>query len=226
MTEELPAEPPAAPPAVRADQDPGQEADGQPSPRSPLPEDTKNALIEGEAGELDEGEELDEETMQLLQEMREQEAEMEAILHQHHSDAADLLRIRDAMATELQQLKEESWRLEAVQDLELMRGRLEGMLELPDAPESASAEAPESGATVAVAAGGEPAAAGQGDMEAMLQWEEDALDQELLSLRAQLKDIKLQAAEMDNRRQALMEELNSIEVPEQWNKELAAAAEE
>lgn len=29
MTEELPAEPPAAPPAVRADQDPGQEADGQ-----------------------------------------------------------------------------------------------------------------------------------------------------------------------------------------------------
>lgn len=31
---------------------------------------------------------------------------------------------------------------------------------------------------------------------------------------------------MDNRRQALMEELNSIEVPEQWNKELAAAAEE
>eukprot|EP00873_Tetraselmis_striata_P043124 jgi/Tetstr1/463388/TSEL_008310.t1 len=208
MTEELPAEPPAAPPAVRADQDPGQEADGQPSPRSPLPEDTKNALIEGEAGELDEGEELDEETMQLLQEMREQEAEMEAILHQHHSDAADLLRIRDAMATELQQLKEESWRLEAVQDLELMRGRLEGMLELPDAPESASAEAPEA------------------DMEAMLQWEEDALDQELLSLRAQLKDIKLQAAEMDNRRQALMEELNSIEVPEQWNKELAAAAEE
>lgn len=26
---------------------------------------------------------------------------MEAILHQHHSDAADLLRIRDAMATEV-----------------------------------------------------------------------------------------------------------------------------
>lgn len=104
-----------------------------------------------------------------------------------------------------------------MQDLELMRGRLEGMLELPDAreprhayaclcldhlhvhpcpypdfcvafaAESASAEAPESGATVAVAAGGEPAAAGQADMEAMIQWEEDALDQELLSLRAQLK---------------------------------------
>uniref|UniRef100_A0A7S1X0A2 Uncharacterized protein n=1 Tax=Tetraselmis chuii TaxID=63592 RepID=A0A7S1X0A2_9CHLO len=206
------------PPTPQDEQTDVREED-QPSPKSTLPEErvhTERSAAESQEATAEEEAELDEESMQLLQDMKAQEAELEAILSRHSDDAADLLRIRDAMARELEELKEEAWRLEAVQDLELMRGRLEGMLHAGDAEDSSGAEQPSAEANAELEAPAAKESVGA-SMQTLLQMEEDVLDEELAALRMQLQDIKMQAADMDNRRKALVEELSAIEMPEKWD---------
>eukprot|EP00192_Tetraselmis_astigmatica_P019244 CAMPEP_0117674082 /NCGR_PEP_ID=MMETSP0804-20121206/14836_1 /TAXON_ID=1074897 /ORGANISM="Tetraselmis astigmatica, Strain CCMP880" /LENGTH=228 /DNA_ID=CAMNT_0005482903 /DNA_START=63 /DNA_END=749 /DNA_ORIENTATION=- len=181
----------------------------QASPKSPLP-DTTIATAEhvSEEEEL----ELDEETLELLRDMQQQEDELEAILARHSEDAEELTRIRDAMASELALLKQEAWKLQAMQDLESMRGQLDALLEGPTETAEDAAERAQSQADVKEQVG------------ALLEMEEAALDTELDELRAQLADIKLQASEMDERRATLVEELANVQFPERWDAEEMAGA--
>jgi len=143
-------------------------------------------------------------TQNLLVEMQQQEEELEAILAKQRGDELELGRIRDAMSAELAELKKEAWRMEALRDLEDMKGKLDKMLGCDEGGEEAAGE-PAEGASLAAA-------------EEVLE-EEAAVDSEIESLRQQLKDIKLQAQGMEARRRELMREIEEVEagMPERWD---------
>uniref|UniRef100_A0A061QSV9 Uncharacterized protein n=1 Tax=Tetraselmis sp. GSL018 TaxID=582737 RepID=A0A061QSV9_9CHLO len=136
--------------------------------------------------------------------MQQQEEELEAILAKQRGDELELGRIRDAMSAELAELKKEAWRMEALRDLEDMKGKLDKMLGCDEGGEEAAGE-PAEGASLAAA-------------EEVLE-EEAAVDSEIESLRQQLKDIKLQAQGMEARRRELMREIEEVEagMPERWD---------
>jgi len=212
-------------------------ADREWSLNSPFAVD--GAEINNEEGLTEEEKaQLDQETLELLEDMTKQEAELEAILSRHKEDAEELTGIRDAMVKELEMLKQEAWKLEAMHELKDMTAQLDDILER-GTPASSGNKASEAAAPPEAA----PAEAAKGttveeetreqmsrqevneQVSAMLDAEEAILDEELDVLRAQLSDIKLQAAEMDKRRDALMKELAEFEMPDRWDADEAVAAE-
>lgn len=84
---------------------------------------TENEVVD--AGEHEAGdEELDEESTKLLAELEESQAEVQRMLENQRQQASELGGMKDHLASELQQLQDEAWKLQVFAELEMLKRQL------------------------------------------------------------------------------------------------------
>ncbi|PNW74621.1 hypothetical protein CHLRE_12g489950v5 [Chlamydomonas reinhardtii] len=84
------------------------------------------APAEEAAGEVQEEqeEELDEEATALLQELEDSQAEVQRMLADQRAQATELGGMKDSLASELQQLQDDAWKLQVFAELEMLKRQL------------------------------------------------------------------------------------------------------
>ncbi|GAX80395.1 hypothetical protein CEUSTIGMA_g7834.t1 [Chlamydomonas eustigma] len=174
-------------------------------------------------------EQLDAEARAMLADLDSSQAEVQRMLADQKLHNVELGGLRDNLANELRELKEEAWKLELYGELEVLKHQLASLQELESDMDAAEAilDATEPGASPSraivapsTASATETASAVSAALEEVDDSEEfnmDAitemqskLDEELAEMFAQLKAIKEEAATASARKQVLEAELRDL----------------
>lgn len=152
---------------------------------------------------------LDEEATELLAELAKSQQEVQQLIRQQQEQSHELGGMRDRIASELEGLQEDSWRLQVYAELEALKDQLQVLSSLQaavdDVEAGAEPETEESSSLQAPAT--DPSDPAQVDDIEGLQ---DRLDEELEQLFAQLQTVKREAQLVAAKKASLEVELAAL----------------